>query len=316
MQNIKPILKALYRKSLAGPVPVREGSFVAYYEAIIKDALTANFSNSIVVENSKSPQAMVLFEYLPWDTAIFRKRMARLDYFLASDGCGASSRDKVVKKALLIARQNRVAFLSAKVGTGDFQAAQILEGRGFILADIQVTFSVSVDRLAAGQIHKNIRSWRASDLTDAVKIAKDSFIFNRFFNDPRLDKKCAGNMYGEWVRNACLKNPQGVLVWQENSRIRGFIICKSDRFSENSLGLSIGHIDLVAVDDKSKGKGIGTHLARAALEKFKTEGADIVEVRTQHANVPAVNSFLKSGFKAYGHGLSLTAGTVFHKWFD
>lgn len=302
----KPALKALYRKY--GKLDnVNEKVFLKYHLGVLDKKLSANSKNRVISNGSGAKKAVLAFEYLPWDSAIFKMQIGRLDYFLPTAKASISSRKKIVGQAIALAKKTKLKFLSAKVNLGDFCGAQLLEEAGFTLKDVAVSFLCRLKDLKIEKPAAGIRSFKLTDLKQVLKIAAKSFVFNRFFNDSRLNKDSVRMMYAQWVRSSCLKNYSDVLVYSKKGRIKGFILCKAE-------AKAFGQIDLIAVLPDVKNKGIGTKLVKAALHKFKKKGMRFAEIRTQHANVLAVNSFIKAGFKRYTRGITLPSGLVFHKW--
>jgi ribosomal protein S18 acetylase RimI-like enzyme len=312
IKKIRLILKDWFYRNRFQPISVKEDSFIGYHAEILKERLKVRPANRIIYETG----AMSIYEYLPWDSDIFKMKIARLDYFISLETAGRLSREKVIKNVFSLAKKQRIRFLSAKVNTGDFQAAQALERYGFILADMQLTLSVVPAEAELGIPDKNIRPCRRSDFKVLIDIARDSFCYNRFFNDPGLNRNDSSLVYAQWVKNACLKNPLDLLVWDEAGIPQGFIICKMDKHAENFFGFGIGQIDLVAVGPSNKSKGIGRKLVNAALCRFAKDKAALAEIRTQYINIAAVTSFMRAGFKHYSTGLSFPAGMTFHKWFE
>ena len=310
------LFKDLFKKANIKYPGVGEAEFLKYHTTILKDRIQAQPRNRFILDNSKRPNASGLFEYVLWDSEIFDMNIGRLDYFIGSSGCKASFRENVIKDIFYLSKKNKLKFMLARINSGDFQSAQILEKYGFILTDILVSLSVILKKQDIIKLPAGIRGYEVSDLKAVLNIAKNSFVFNRFFNDSRLNSANVKYVYEKWVKDVCLNNKSDVLVYEDNSGLLGFVICKLDKLSKNIFGYSIGQIDLVAVRPGLKGKGIGRKLVQAGLYKFSKDAVAIVEIRAQHANILAVNSFLKSGFKEYNSGLTLPAGMVFHKWFD
>jgi ribosomal protein S18 acetylase RimI-like enzyme len=96
-----------------------------------------------------------------------------------------------------------------------------------------------------------------------------------------------------------------VIVGEKDGRLLGFVTCKIDRRSRPLLGLSVGTIVLVAVDEKGRGKGVASTMTAGALDWFRENGTDLVEVGTQLRNMQASRLYETSGFRLVASSLSM-----------
>jgi len=238
---------------------------------------------------------------LDWDSKIYGKRMCA---FVGK----APLQKKSLERALKQARTRGFEFVCAKAKTGDFKTVHLLEEAGFKLVDVTVTFTAVIHH-SPFTIHHSPST--IQDIKFLKKIAEESFMHNRFFNDPKLPKAKTKLLYAEWVKNACRDKKAKVLVARnKNGAPIGFCICKIARPTK---GKPIGYIDLIAVSQKNRKKGIGQDLIKAAFGWF-SKRVNIVEIRTQAKNAAAIKSFQRAGFRDYTCGLALPSGMVFHKW--
>jgi ribosomal protein S18 acetylase RimI-like enzyme len=134
-----------------------------------------------------------------------------------------------------------------------------------------------------------LRFANSSDETDVRALARNVFKYNRFNQDPNISSEIASKIKEEWVGNFFLgKRGKWMIVVEENSKIKGFLqlICKNE---------DIIVIDLIAIDEKSRGKGLAKEMISYAYENcLKTVGT--IEVGTQVANTPSIKLYLKLGF--------------------
>ena len=124
-----------------------------------------------------------------------------------------------------------------------------------------------------------------------VKLAKQSSIHSRFRVDPFLpDEKC-DEMYKMWVEQSQHgRMGEDILMYSSvDDDVMGIVTVgeKNGR----------GDIGLVAVDEKSRGQGVGEKLVRYALKYFYNNEYKYVQVVTQGNNTGARKLYEKCGFK-------------------
>jgi ribosomal protein S18 acetylase RimI-like enzyme len=95
------------------------------------------------------------------------------------------------------------------------------------------------------------------------------------------------------------------VIIREGGVIQGFVTCKIQNDTHETLGVKIGTVVLVATTPASQGKGYGKQLVQGALHWFAEQGCDVVDVGTQLANIPAARLYETAGFRMVGSSLSL-----------
>lgn len=139
--------------------------------------------------------------------------------------------------------------------------------------------------------------------TDILNIAKSSFQYSRFFNDPYLPEEQKKSMYVEWVKSSFnQKNKYFIYCYTESNEIMGFILFNIEE------EVSKAHIELIAVADEYKGNKVGSNLMKE-LESFLTsKNINKIYVGTQVNNVNAINFYRKNGFMYWN------CRTIYHYW--
>jgi dTDP-4-amino-4,6-dideoxy-D-galactose acyltransferase len=112
-------------------------------------------------------------------------------------------------------------------------------------------------------------------------------------SDSLIPDNLARHSRSEWVRNSFKGRAEAIYVAEEDGQLSGFLLLKS-KMDPN--GNKAGVIDLIAVDSEYSGKGIGMGLVSASIQHY-SQAADYIEVGTQAKNIPAVNLYIKSGFR-------------------
>jgi len=88
------------------------------------------------------------------------------------------------------------------------------------------------------------------------------------------------------------------LVAEEDGKILGFITFLIKKRLPHFIVRRLGYLDLLYVDSKQRGKGVGVKLFNAAKEILKKEGMKYFEASV-HPQNPALKFWEKQGFKQY-----------------
>lgn len=125
---------------------------------------------------------------------------------------------------------------------------------------------------------------------DLYRLALVSGIYSRFRIDDSLPIDAYERMYRCWMeRSLDGSMADVVLVHRTDTQIDGMITLK--------IEANVAHIGLVAVDEGSQGKGIGTMLINAVEVYLRTNTiVRKLKVATQWANKPACHLYEKNGF--------------------
>ena len=99
-------------------------------------------------------------------------------------------------------------------------------------------------------------------------------------------------MHQAWIENSCEHGLADlVLVAERGGKVLGFHTLKIDVLN----GLPIGKTALIAVDDAAAGKGVGRKLIEEGFRRLKDKVRRF-RVRTEAANIPAIQLYQKCGF--------------------
>ncbi|HUT37661.1 MAG TPA: GNAT family N-acetyltransferase [Planctomycetota bacterium] len=85
-------------------------------------------------------------------------------------------------------------------------------------------------------------------------------------------------------------NPGGILVWEDNGRVAGFVTSRFDRRTR------IGSIPNLAVHPDHQGKGIGKQLLEAGIAHLRSLGMKFVRIETLEQNPRCVTLYPRMGF--------------------
>jgi len=250
---------------------------------------------------------------LPWDSEQLGLPAARLDYLIAHGTYNEelSIKENLIKSVLYFCSKEGVKHLSVRVDASDLSSIHVLEKLGFIMVDGILTFATKLNGnmpfILKEKIEKiTTRVAEPSDSEAVAELARKSFIYDRFHSDPAIPKELADELHANWLRNSCSgKVADVVILAEDNQGILGFVTCKLQKDTRKYLGKMVGTIVLIATAKRARRKGVGRALTLAALDWFRQQGSDIVEVGTQLRNIPASRLYEGCGFRIVSSSVSL-----------
>lgn len=185
-------------------------------------------------------------------------------------------------------------FYYTKIPSHNLEVVRALEGKGFRVVDVNVTFSRSVD-LPQGLDYSQtilVTDATAEHYDMVLDIASTSFVYSRFHLDPLIPKSTANLIKRKWI-NSYITGLRGdrLLVALENGKPVGFLAVLKSVFN----GKTSYVIDLVAVGKQAQGKGVGKTLVYSFISYY-TSKSEILRVGTQVSNKSSIRLYEKSGF--------------------
>lgn len=163
---------------------------------------------------------------------------------------------------------------------------------GLNLVDTKVTFhKEGIIYGESGSEHLYFYNKDKDDFGSLEALALSSGILSRFNLDVNFKNNEYENLYKKWIYNEVYnKGSLGVIVYKENKNILGFT-------SLREIDKQLCDISLVAVDSRFRGRKIGTKLINFTIKQAYNKNYKNIQVVTQLNNKPAINLYLKCGFK-------------------
>jgi spore coat polysaccharide biosynthesis protein SpsF len=174
--------------------------------------------------------------------------------------------------------------ISCRVPAADTDEIQRRKDDGFREIESLVTFRRPIIAIPEGASPQLATE---ADFEACLEIGKTSFQFDRFHADPGVPNVLADNLKETWVENSLKGRADAVFVTRDGDRATGFNLCRID-----------GHevtIDLIAVANDMKGRGLGKHLIEQALNHYVGK-ADYIRAGTQTNNAASNQLYLGTGF--------------------
>jgi ribosomal protein S18 acetylase RimI-like enzyme len=247
----------------------------------------------ISVNNNDHLCGISIINNSEFDTEILGIKTAKiLKLATRNDSC----KDKLLKDSINHLIIHNYKYASVRIPL-DYDWVHRLENCGFRLTDVicfLYTDTTSVIKL----IHSyEIRPAKVEDTQKMLDIADNAFVYGRFFQDNEIPKDKANNIYKNWVINSVNRTVcNEIFILSDNNNPIGFISIK-DLTNIESPQISLASIELLVVNRNYRGKGISKILINEALGYCQSKHIRITLVDTQITNLPALRSYLSSGFQ-------------------
>lgn len=222
------------------------------------------------------------FELLTWDTDFFGFKVAKV-----KDNLPKRLWHKVIKQL----QDNQIMLAYWEEDPHNIQFQHFAQKYHARMVDLKTTFYFELSGTSvAKDFPANISIYQESQPTEQlIKLAVQSGEYSRFKNDPNIPINKFVELYQLWIINSVThKLADAVIIEEQDNLLRGFITV----FQRNN----IGHIGLVAVDNKFRGFGIGKKLIESVKIYFKNLNINKIMVVTQGYNQIACELYKKSGF--------------------
>jgi len=131
-------------------------------------------------------------------------------------------------------------------------------------------------------------------LGQLIPMCRGVFRHGRYHRDPNITTELADRRYVQWVSEMHARGDVFGLTWE--GRLAAF------------FGCSKGHVQLHAVADDFRGKGIAKHLWSVGIEELFGRGHAEVTSSVSAANLAVVNLYASLGFRFRD------ATDSYHKW--
>lgn len=168
------------------------------------------------------------------------------------------------------------------------------------LADMNIQFHKELTDKIDYRDERTYISNNLSRNAQIVDIARNSFNYSRFFNDPMLPEEQAKNIYNHWTDSAFNKENKYFVVYEREGSVKGYILFSIDE--DSSV------IELIAVDENYQGQKVGKSMIQTMESFVMDQGINKIKVGTQLNNVLAAQFYTKMGF-AY-----VSCGSTYHLW--
>ena len=223
-------------------------------------------------------------EKLIWDTEFFYMNSAKVILKKEID----KNDLEIIKQHI---KEGKIKFTTIQNNNNNNVNNRILgTWKNVYLSDINVQFIKKIEETHKNFINNNIIiSNNLSKDNNILDISNSSFIYSRFLIDEKL--KNGNQVYGEWAKNAFNRRDKFFCYYRTNNKTEGFIIFSVDNANSSII------IELMAIENEYRNKGIGTSLINQLENYALKENINYIKVGTQHNNIEAQNFYIKNNFK-------------------
>ena len=189
------------------------------------------------------------------------------------------------------------AFLYTKFSTDRTDLIKYFQIKGFTVVDVSVMLEMLPLQFDY-QIDENIQVCEicSQHSSSILKIAKSCFTMSRFHLDPEINNAIANLIKQEWVRNY-LTGERGdrllVALQKDKDMPLGFLA----EMKMHNSDKTISFIDLIGVDKRYQGQGIGNELISWMINNKLSKTINAIRVTTQIANIQSIKFYEKCGFR-------------------
>lgn len=269
-----------------------------YLNKFIKDNRIKDYSLFYKNNNGKIKGAIIA-KKLDWDTNHFGFAICRIfDIF----GDEKNIHAELLDKFLTNLEKKEIKQILCRVNIENLPVIWSLEKAGFNIMGVKVLMSAEKIQIK-NQIaltHIIFRKSKKNDIEVLKGITRESFKYSHFFNDPQFNKVKAKEVYAKWVENAIRNNSQNTFIAEYNNEPAGFISYSLSQICGNAIAV----IDIIAILEKVKHKGIGRMLINEMFKMLPLT-TKYVFANTMINNTPALSLYLKTGFKINGYLICL-----------
>ncbi len=252
------------------------------------------FSSGTVVSVNKDTEqvGLAIYTLSEFDSSIFHNKFAIISHLLASSD---NDKKEVLEKLIECLKAKGFTYAVVRIPT-DFAWIMMLSRFKFQMTDT-VTYLTHTLQDISLDIEDKILPCTPQDESQALVISQGSFCYGRFYNDPDLKREDVDALYQQWVANAfggqvC----DAVYGYFEMHVLLGFVAIKKipiHGLAQNT----VMSVELVCVDKKARGLGIGKKLIHYALQQMKKMNTTIALIDTQGNNIAALNTYISCGFR-------------------
>jgi len=157
-----------------------------------------------------------------------------------------------------------------------------------------------------------IDSYRRGDYARMSEIAPRAFgVWARYGIDRTLPRDRVDELYRDEALSYAGRVDQGerglaIVVARDAGRLLGYIVVGIDDELSRRFGLRWGRIISLAVDPDRHGEGIGPQLVAAAMDWFRSQACQHLEVWTDQNNIAAIRTYEGAGFRVIYCGVALS----------
>jgi len=248
-------------------------------------------------EGTLESRGALAFGPEPFDTAVLGLRIGRI-VSASAPHCGGYR--ALLAELARRARSDGYEQVLRRSGLDNLTEIWALEGAGFELMDVGVTFARTLRGPIAPAVHEDltIRPSTDDDIEQIVEAMVRDPWGSRYESDPAYEAARVRELRTRWLWNSHRGRADVVLVGVLDGRPAGYVTCRLDHD-----GNGPGEIELVGTLPGFRGRRVASRVLADAVAWFSTRTSAIT-VRTQATNIAAANLYESGGFTLRGSDMT------------
>lgn len=220
---------------------------------------------------------------LDWDSRHFGLQIARIQ--------GGILTRQQFRAVLDYSRRESIECLYFLADSADIHGWAGAIEAGFRPIDIRVELDRSEpDPLVRSATEELTDLATEADLPTLLLLGRSAFTESRFYRDENFPAGKAEELFALWIERGVREPDFFTVLRRGEGRPTGFLTARAS-------GNGRGNIELVAVSDEFRGKGVGAQLLDASLAEFRRRGCQVISVATQGSNIAAQRLYQARGFR-------------------
>jgi|GEM_PF-1090027 len=249
-----------------------------------------NMRFNVQPEHFPPPEGGLIFNRIPWDTALFGFPFYELKCSEISAGILAQHLPAWLTE---ISKQDK-CLVVASLPPADIERAKIIARNAFYPVETLVEINLPLARfkpLIENRFdHLRMFPAEANDLPALISIAKSSFETDRFHLDKSLPAEKADLRYARWIEDG-FKSGDHIFVLRDDklNRIAGFVLARE-------IKPGVYDMSLAALDKNYHNTGAGLILYQAMLVASKERGCKLAVAWISINNLNSLKAAERLGF--------------------
>ncbi len=271
-------------------------------------------SVAIALNNNSEVIGLIGFHLSKWDTEVFQKKLAFLQYFLVLEDGDVNFEREVASNLLEKFHEwtieLKIQVVISKLDTQYFSPIYILQQNGYIFYETITYQTIDASDVATGIADGIEYRYACEADIEALKNIglKNTYPKSHFYLDNKFPVEKVDLMYSCWMENA-VKSSQKIVIIEEANQIAGVFVYDVVNH-KTTLNKKFGVWKSAFVDSNFRDKGIGLKLFKAAMQSCLNNGVDIIDSSLVDKNIGSQSLHNKLGFRL------VNTQYTFHKWLD
>lgn len=238
-----------------------------------------------------SARGLVIVLHARWEEGVVGRAVAKVHVLVADTYAIAVALARDVVDAC---RTKDVVLVSATPGHSPMFIHGALAEAGFHVASQALTVRADLEAIAPAvariPMRGVFRTATAADADAIVDIARRAFVDARFMADPFFPSEWGAQLMGAWARNLVNGGADEIVVAESGRGVLGFAAMALEEGRRQRVP------ELMAVEPRYDGAGIGAMLVRQMLDWYRTRGRKVFIGATEKSNTAINALYARLGF--------------------